>query len=104
MFSKRFPWTKKSYSTDPKAIDFHLAEFNGLRREIEMTLEDEQRRERHTVLSMAAVWTWLATTKDLPPGFVWAWLIPFMIAIFGAMRVATIWARFKQFRTYLVPP
>lgn len=81
---------------------FHLAEFEALRREIEMNLNDEQLRERHSVLAIVAVWIWLATAENLPGKFSWAWWIPCGIVIVGIIRIALAWKRYRQFHVYLM--
>src|ERR1700741_3282956 len=45
-----------------RQLQFHLDEFDALRREIELNLNDEQRREQHSVIAIAAVYAWLSTS------------------------------------------
>jgi hypothetical protein len=80
-----------------KAEDFHLKEYESLRRELEIVLQDSRGLERNVVLAIGATWAWLYSKSGAP----WTFLIPCMFAILGAIRAHGINDTYTTFATYL---
>ena len=86
--------TPGTFST--KCEDFHLIEYECLRREMEIVLQDSRALERNVVLAIGATWAWLYTKQGAP----WTFLIPCMFATLGAIRAYGINDTYTTFGTY----
>ena len=49
------------------AVDFHLREYDSLRKEVESTVQETRTIERYALIGTGTLWAWLATHKDVPP-------------------------------------
>jgi hypothetical protein len=86
-----------SDSFSEKAPEFHLEEFKGLRKEVELLLEDYLGLERNVVVAIGASWAFLYHER-LPA---WTFLIPCLFAVLGAVRAKGIMDAFGVLSGYL---
>jgi hypothetical protein len=84
-------------SFSEKASEFHLEEFKGLRKEVELLLEDYLSLERNVVIAIGASWAFLYHER-LPA---WTFLIPCLFAVLGAVRAKGIMDAFGVLSGYL---
>jgi hypothetical protein len=83
-------------TTDEK--DFHLKEFEGLRKEIEYSLNEFHSVQRYAILATGAVWAWLFTQNVTT----WeAWGIPLLFTILGAIRQVALFEQMKTISGYI---
>jgi hypothetical protein len=80
-----------------KAGDFYLKEYESLRREIEWLLKDYRALERNVVIAVGLSWAWLFE-KCAPK---WAWSVPILFAVLGALRASGIIKSFKNYHDYI---
>jgi hypothetical protein len=71
--------TVGEYSSDSK--EFHLKEFECIRKEIEILITERFSLERNVVVAVGVSWGWLFHERTNVPS--WAWLIPCMFAALG---------------------
>jgi hypothetical protein len=80
-----------------KSEDFHLKEYEFLRRELEIILQEDRALERNVVVAVGVTWGWLYS-QHTPP---WTYCIPFLFAVLGAWRAYGINETYGTFGTYL---
>jgi hypothetical protein len=81
-------------------LDFYKGQYEGLRREIELTLSEARSVERYAALATAAIWAWLAT-NGTPAGYGWCWYIPVALPILGGLRSYAIVRHFGLLGRYV---
>jgi hypothetical protein len=81
-----------------KSEEFHLMEYECLRREIEVVLQDTRSLEKYIVVAIGAIWAWLHSIKTAD----WMWCIPCLFAILGAIRAFGINKSFGVFHMYIL--
>lgn len=81
-----------------KSDEFHLKEYECLRREIEVILQDTRSLEKYIVVTIGAIWAWLHSIKSAD----WMWCIPCVFAILGATRAFGINKSFEVFHAYIL--
>ncbi len=92
-------------SSQPTGIDdFSIKEFDTLRKEIEWTLNDSRSVERNVVIAIGAFWAFLIkengnVRKLTHPA--WAWWIPVLFSVLGALRSAALGYKFACLGTYI---
>jgi hypothetical protein len=78
--------------------DFHLKEFECLRKEIEFTLTEFHSIQRYVILASGAVWAWLFTQCVT----IWeAWAIPLLFAGVGLIRHLALLEQLKIISSYI---
>ena len=80
--------------------DFYKSEYEGLRREIELTLNEARALERYAVIATSAVWAWLAT-NGTSEAYRWFWFIPIVVTALGVLRSKALEKEFGLFAEYL---
>ncbi len=78
-----------------------MREYESLRKEIEQDIQELRAVERYAVLGTAAIWTWLASTTNLPVIFRLAWWIPLFLVILAGIRAFAIWQMMKLAALYI---
>jgi hypothetical protein len=86
---------------DDHAREYHLREYDALRREVDLVLEALRFNEQYTVISVAAVITWLFAHSSNSMPYAVGWWIPFIVVIVGAMCGITLWSSLMLFTEYL---
>jgi len=86
------------YAADSK--EFHLKEFECLRKEVEMKIEEQRTLERNVVVAVGISWAWLFHERaNVPP---WAWLMPCLFAVLGLARAYGITRFFRSTNAYFL--
>ena len=65
--------------------DFHLKEYDSLRKEIEFSIQEARTIERQALIATALVWTWLVTHTDVNLPAI-SWWVPMFFAILGGAK------------------
>jgi hypothetical protein len=80
--------------------DFYFLEYKALRSEIENMLKDARSVERNVVLSVGAIWAWLAVQPkaDVPKQ---VWLLPVFLVVLGAYRSSALLKTFGVMSLYI---
>lgn len=78
--------------------DFHLKEFEALRKEIEFTLGEHYNTQRYAVLATGAVWAWLFTQKVQ---LTLAWAIPGLFILCGWCRQFALFEQLRKLSCYI---
>jgi len=78
---------KHNTSQDP--LEFHLREFESLKKEIAISISEERTLERYTIIGIGIVWVWLLTNQNMDIPRI-GWWIPFFFAVLGALRSLTL--------------
>ena len=86
-------------SPSPQA-DFNKSEYDGLRREIELKLNEASALERYAVLGTSGVWAWLATHAT-SKAYQWFWFIPVVLTLLSLLRFRALETEFGLFAEYL---
>jgi hypothetical protein len=86
-------------SPSPQA-DFNKSEYDGLRREIELKLNEASALERYAVLGTSGVWAWLATHAT-SKAYQWFWFIPVVLTLLSFYRFRALEKEFGLFAEYL---
>jgi hypothetical protein len=77
---------------------FQLAEYNALRKEVEIYLQESRSQERYTLIAVGAIWAWLVvnhlTSKLL-------WLIPVLLTAATTLRMGAILLHFGNLKRYI---
>jgi hypothetical protein len=82
-----------------KAENFHLKEYVRLRDEIDHISRENRNLERNVVIAMGVTWGWLYGQGAHGP--VWAYFIPLMFAVLGAIRAHGIDQSFGALGGYI---
>jgi hypothetical protein len=69
------------------AKEFYLKEYECLRKEVELLLEDHRTLERNVVIAVGATWGWLFNDHHNNQVTQWGWFIPCLFALLGIVRV-----------------
>lgn len=88
-----------TYASDSK--EFHLKEYECLRKEFEWLLEASRSLERNVVIAVGVTWGWLLdkpSTLQLPK---WVWFTPCLFAGLGSLRYSGLTKRFNMLHGYL---
>jgi hypothetical protein len=81
------------------AREFYLKEFEMLRREIEIIINDYRATERNVLIAVGVSWAWLYGFRhEMPP---LAWLAPCLFVGLGIMRHRGNEAFFRSINKYL---
>src|ERR1700676_3420901 len=78
---------------------FHLREFDALRKEIEFTLAEFYNIQRYAIVAAGAVWAWLATrggSLRLP------WMIPVLFVACGWARQLALFEQLHKISDYIL--
>lgn len=70
---------------EAKSEEFHLKEYECLRKEIELLTQDSRTLERYAIVAVGVTWGWLFSRRA-PSVPEWAYCVPCMFAILGAIR------------------
>lgn len=81
------------------AKDFYLKEYELLRREIEIAINDYRATERNVVIAVGVSWAWLFQAGNGVP--VLAWLVPCLFVVLGILRNYSDEAFFQSAHQYL---
>ena len=65
--------------------DFHLKEYDSLRKEIELSIQEARTIERQALIATALVWTWLVTHADVNLPTI-SWWVPMFFAVLGGAK------------------
>lgn len=71
-------------SASDRSPEFHLAEYESLRKEMEAAILETRTLERYALVGTGGVWAWLATNSSHASKIAWA--IPILFALFGGLR------------------
>jgi hypothetical protein len=84
----------------PPLTEFHKAEYDSLRREIEASVKEARELEKYVLISTAAIWTWLAKDgKDLGhPCLYW---IPTILVVLAIFRSIALLLSIRKIAAYL---
>lgn len=83
------------------AVQFHLAEYEALRREFEFLNGEMFTAALYAMISIGAVWAWLAINHEKARGVKLLWWLPFMISIVASAWVVLVTAHIRRIFTYL---
>jgi len=81
-----------------RSEEFHLSEYACLRSEIELVLKDYRELERNIVIAVGVTWAWLYHEKMAA----WAFCIPCVFAILGALRAKGVNSAFGVLHKYIL--
>lgn len=83
--------------------DYFVKEFDALRKEVDWTLQDSRTVERNVVVAIGVFWAFLIKEhleiRCLRYGD-FAWSIPVIFAILGAIRSWALWMKFTEMGDY----
>jgi hypothetical protein len=86
-------------------VDFHMAEYDQLRGEIEMHIADRRKVETQNVIAIIGIYAWLLSRpsdEGLNPSLMnMAMWLPVGIAVYGLMKWEALMKRTIQIGTYL---
>jgi hypothetical protein len=84
----------------PDSKEFHLKEYECLRKEVELLIEERKTLERSVVVAIGVSWAWLFHERsNIPP---WTWLIPCLFAVLGLARAYGISLFFRSASAYFM--
>jgi len=66
------------------AVDFHRAEFDALRKEIDAAVQEARALDRYALVAVGGIFAWLAIHAARVPSL--AWWIPVLLAFLGFLR------------------
>ena len=79
--------------------EFHLREYECLRKEIELLLGEYFALERNTLFVVGITIAWLFHEgRGVPP---WSWFIPLLFTVFGFLRFRCLNASFEVLHSYI---
>lgn len=83
--------------------DFHMAEYEGLRREIEVQIADRRRVEIHSVVAIFIVYAWLfSRPPNVNPELMQiAMALPIGAAVYGLLKWEALMIRTIQIGAYI---
>jgi hypothetical protein len=79
--------------------DFHLHEYESLRRELEIVIQEHRALERNVLVAIGITWGWLYSISKPTPA--WTFFIPFLFAILGSIRAYGMNKAYDKFHGYL---
>ncbi|MCZ6690500.1 MAG: hypothetical protein O7H41_12940 [Planctomycetota bacterium] len=83
------------------AVGIHKLELEILHTQLNADLQETRRTEQIVIVGCGAIFTWLISNLDKPDVSKWAWGIPFLLAILGAVRASSILARINKASQYI---
>ena len=81
------------------AKEFHLKEYEYLRREIEWLMTYYRSLERNVVVAVGVTWGWLFSNRQQLPR--WTWFIPCLFSFLGTLRSITLVRDHDHLHEYL---
>lgn len=86
---------------EDKSSEFHLKEYDCLRREIELHTQEARSLERNSLIAVGAIWAWLLhnAVKDAIPA--WAFFIPCLFSVLRPIRAYGINQTFDELGEYI---
>lgn len=81
-------------------LNFHLIQFEALRKEIESCVEEIRIIERYALIGTGIVWAWLATNAQLNVPYV-IWWIPLLFSVFGLFRTVALATSVRRLARYI---
>lgn len=82
---------------------FMKEEYLTLRKEVELNLEELSSLEKSCVGGVAAIFAWVATNSADLEGFgKFAWLVPILLPVFGALKAKAIGIHLGVLGKYLL--
>src|SRR6266404_7869972 len=81
--------------------DFHLQQYDWLKKEIGSAISEAYSQERYAVIGAGAVWAWLATHLSPAPPPKLSWWIPLVFALFGGLRSLALILTIKPKAAYM---
>jgi hypothetical protein len=93
-------WMGGTDDLDPPKKDFHLKEYELLKKEVSDQVEHTRKLELYAVGGIAAFYAWFMSPKTPPPSA--ALGIPLLLVLLGAWRSWAALARIKEIAGYLI--
>jgi hypothetical protein len=84
---------------DEKSAEFHLKEYEGLRREINFNEKEARALERYIVVAIGGILTWLASMPKIDR---WIWCVPCLLAVLGAVRAFGVNQTWDVYHRYIL--
>jgi hypothetical protein len=81
-------------------IDFHLIQYDALRKEIESCVQEIRTLERYALLGTGIVWSWLAANPQLNIPYLF-WYIPLLFSLLGWFRTTALAVSVRRLSQYI---
>ncbi len=101
--TKKSAPTESQTAADANSSAFDLAEFDALRREIELHIAERRKIENQVILGLAAIYSWLFTRDATFPAYLFkaGLAIPALMVFLGFVRWMAIQLRTMKLGEYL---
>jgi hypothetical protein len=81
-------------------VDFHLIQYDALRKEIESCVHEIRTLERYTLIGTGFVWAWLASNQQLNVPSIF-WWIPLLFSLLGWLRTLALATSVRRLAEYI---
>src|SRR5258708_27703940 len=82
-------------------LDFHLVQYEALRKEIESCVEEMRSVERYALIGTGIVWAWLATNAQIKIPYIIIWWVPLLFSLFGWIRTVALATSVRRLAGYI---
>jgi hypothetical protein len=87
-------------NTSQDSFDFHMREFESLKKEIAVSIYEERALERYVLIGTGIVWVWLLTNQNVGTPKI-GWWIPFFFVLLGSLRSITLLLTIQRMAQYI---